>query len=77
VRRLPVKLLQQFGRNVTRRRAELGVTQEALAEQVGISTRYYRSIEAGRRWPSLGVLVELRRALDGPWEDLFLGVGKS
>ena len=46
------------------------MTQEELAEKVGISSRYFQSIEAGTRWPSIGVLVQLRNSLGCAWADL-------
>jgi transcriptional regulator with XRE-family HTH domain len=75
VRRLPPKYLKQFGQNVVRLRSEAGLTQEQLAEKTGISSRYLQSIEAGKRWPSLGVLVQLRRSLGCDWRELFRRLG--
>ena len=71
MRRLPAKYLKQFGQNVIRLRNDAALTQERLAEQIGISARYFQSIEAGKRWPSIGVLLHLRNALACPWEELF------
>jgi DNA-binding XRE family transcriptional regulator len=71
VRRLPAKHLKQFGQNVIHLRNGAKMTQEQLAEKVGISARYFQSIEAGKRWPSIGVLMQLRHALDCHWNDLF------
>ena len=48
------------------------MTQEKLAEKVEISSRYLQSIEAGKRWPSLGVLLRLRSALKCEWSELFI-----
>ena len=71
VRRLPEKHLKRFSRNVIRLRNAAGLTQERLAEKVEISPRYFQSIEAGKRWPSIGVLVRLRNSLKCDWRDLF------
>jgi transcriptional regulator with XRE-family HTH domain len=71
VRRLPAKYLEQFSRNVIRLRNDAGLTQEKVAEMVGISWRYFQSIEAGKRWPSIGVLVQMRNVLSCDWADLF------
>ncbi len=65
----------RFGRNVFRLRQEEGLTQEELAEKVGISVRYAQSIEAGEYWPALPTLLKLRKALGASWEDVFLGCG--
>jgi transcriptional regulator with XRE-family HTH domain len=62
----------QFSRNVVLLRNRAGMTQERLAEKIGISTRYFQSIEAGKRWPTIGVLVQLRNSLRCGWADLFV-----
>lgn len=72
MRRLSTKHLKQFSQNLVRLRTEAGSTQEVLAEKVGISSRYLQSIEAGQRWPSIGVLVQLRNALGCEWAELFV-----
>lgn len=59
----PCPLRIQFGKNVLRLRREKGFTQEALAEKVGLSTRYTQSIEAGEYFPALPTLAKLRTAL--------------
>jgi transcriptional regulator with XRE-family HTH domain len=71
VRRRPAKHLKQFSRNLVRLRSGIGMTQERLAEKIGISPRYLQSLEAGQRWPSIGVLVNLRNALGCEWSDIF------
>jgi len=63
----------RFGQNVSQLRQARGVTQEALAEQVGISARYEQSVEAGEYFPALPNLVKLKRALGVTWDDLFDG----
>lgn len=74
VRQLSERHLGQFGRNLIRLRNDAGLTQEKLAERAGISWRYFQSIEAGKRWPSVGVLVKLRDSLGCEWADLFDGL---
>jgi len=71
----PCPLRTQFGKNVLRLRRERGLTQEALAEKVGLSTRYTQSIEAGEYFPALPTLAKLREALGASWEELFRGCG--
>lgn len=68
------KHLKQFGQNVIRLRNEAGLTQEKVAEKVGISWRYFQSIEAGKRWPSIVVLVRLKDALSSDWAAMFDGL---
>lgn len=72
----PCPLRSQFGKNVTRLRISKGLTQEGLAEAVGISARYFQSIEAGEYFPALPTLTKLRKALDASWNQLFQGCGE-
>ena len=68
------KHLKQFGQNVVRLRNDAGLTQEKLAERVQISSRYYQSIEAGKRWPTIGVLIRLRTEMECDWAAVFEGL---
>ena len=48
VRRLdPARVLSDLGRRVAELRADRGLTQEALAEALEVSSRYVQLIEAG------------------------------
>ncbi len=53
-----------LGRNVRRRRLELGWTQEQLAEKSGFDQRYVSQLENGRRSPTIVSLYELAVALE-------------
>jgi putative transcriptional regulator len=66
----------KFGKNIVVLRARREWTQEKLAEQMGLSTRYVQSLEAGEYYPSLPTLVRLRVALRCRWEELFDGCDK-
>ena len=55
-------------------RKSIGLTQEALAEKLDLSTRHIQSIEGGLRVPSLGVLIRLRDSFGCDWNELFLGL---
>ena len=46
------------------------MTQERLAENVGISCRYLQSVEGGDKLPSIEVLVRIRATLQCRWDDL-------
>ncbi|HEY3861637.1 MAG TPA: helix-turn-helix transcriptional regulator [Verrucomicrobiae bacterium] len=61
----------RFGRNIAALRERRGLTQEKLAEKMGVSARYVQSLEAGEYFPSLPKLVNLRAALRCQWEELF------
>lgn len=70
----PHKLKTQFGQNIVRLRVASGQTQEVLAERIGVSVRYFQSVEAGEYFPSLPVLQQLARHLDCDWNALFAGL---
>jgi molybdate-binding protein/DNA-binding XRE family transcriptional regulator len=53
-------------------RAARGLTQEALAGQVGISRQAYAAIESGNARPSVDVALRIAAALDASVESLFL-----
>lgn len=46
------------------RRAELGLTQEQLAERAGLRQGHLSQLETGSRKPTLPTLLKLRDALD-------------
>lgn len=48
------------------------LTQEALADMVGVSDTYIRKIEAGVRVPSLEMIVEIASALNTTPDHLLL-----
>jgi transcriptional regulator with XRE-family HTH domain len=61
---------KRFGRNVAKLRSISGLSQEKLAELVGLSARHVQAIEAGDYWPTLPTLRKLRMALKTTWEEL-------
>jgi transcriptional regulator with XRE-family HTH domain len=67
----------KFGKNIASLRARRELTQEKLAEKMGLSARYIQSVEAGEYFPSLPTLVKLRAALWCAWEELFDGCDKA
>lgn len=52
-----------FGERVRARRHELGLSQEAMAEQVGIHWTFLGQVERGQRNLNLHNLVKLARGL--------------
>lgn len=60
-----------FGIEVRRRRLGIGLTQEALAHEIGISSNYLSDIERGRRNISINLLFELAAGLQASFEELF------
>lgn len=53
-------------------RAELGVSQQRLADAVGVSRQTIISIEKGRYDPSLPLAFQLAREFNCTIEDLFI-----
>jgi transcriptional regulator with XRE-family HTH domain len=67
---------KRLGKNTATLRARRELTQEQLAEKVGVSARYIQNVEAGEYFPSLPTLVRLRAALRSDWNELFSGCEK-
>jgi DNA-binding XRE family transcriptional regulator len=67
----------RFGKNIAALRTRRDLTQEKLAEKMGVSARYVQSLEAGEYFPSLPILVNLRAALRCHWEEIFDGCDKA
>ena len=61
---------KRVGRNVQRLRGEANLTQEAFAEEIGVSPRYIQSIEAGTGLPSLTIADAMRQVLKTSWNTL-------
>lgn len=57
------ELKTQLGRNVRNRRKELGLSQETLAVDVGVSQSQIANIELGKTWVSSELLVRLATSL--------------
>lgn len=53
----------RLGRNVRHFRRELGLSQEALADDAGIHRTYVSDVERGARNPTITVVEKLARAL--------------
>ena len=62
-----------LGARIRARRRELGLTQERLAERVGISTPFVGHLERAEKVPSLETVVRLSAALELPLDALVLG----
>jgi len=60
----PKELARIVGENVRRRRQELDLTQEALADKLGVTQSYLSEIENGKRSPLLGTLAEFSEVLE-------------
>lgn len=56
-----------IGMNLQRLRTQYGLTQEQLAEKVGISTSFYANLERGNKGVSISVLYDLANCLGVRW----------
>ncbi|OGH15258.1 MAG: hypothetical protein A3H50_03525 [Candidatus Levybacteria bacterium RIFCSPLOWO2_02_FULL_37_10] len=62
---LPYKhTLKQFGQNLQRLRKEKEISQEKLAEKVGVHRTYLSLVEQGQRNPSLKFVYRVTKALN-------------
>ena len=52
-------------------RADLELTQEEMAQRIGIGPRHYQKIEAAEINPTLKTLIAIGHALGIPVRDLF------
>lgn len=64
----------KFGLLVYKRRQEMQLTQEQLAETFGISVQQVRNYESGRCRPSLNSLLNLSRKMNVTVEFLMLAM---
>lgn len=62
---------QLLGARIKELRKGRGITQDQLAERVGLATRYISMIEVGRSSPSLETVENIARALDVQMKVLF------
>ena len=64
-----------FGKAVRRRRRELDLSQEVLAERAGMNRTYVSSVERGERNPTLESIDQFARALNITVSRLFVDYG--
>lgn len=62
-----------FGERLRKRRIAFGVTQESVADQVGITLRWYQRIERGENTVSIDTLLALSRVLSVSIDYLMFG----
>jgi transcriptional regulator with XRE-family HTH domain len=66
------QLKKQFGQRVKRVRLAAKITQERLADSVGVTIETISNIERGVYGPSFDTLEKLATALDTQVRDLFI-----
>ncbi len=68
---MSTRFLAKLGLNLKKYRLEKGLTQENLAEKVGIHPTYVGKLESGKNNPSTKMLYKITRALGIKLSDLF------
>ncbi|HYH75808.1 MAG TPA: helix-turn-helix transcriptional regulator [Candidatus Saccharimonadales bacterium] len=68
------KLLKAFGKRIAEVRKARGVTQQELAERIGMSVVAIAYIETGKRWARLETLSKIAAILKVNIADLFKGL---
>ena len=63
---------QRFARNLKAKRTDLGISQEALAEEAGLHRTYIGSVERAERNVSIDGMERLAKALGVDIADLLL-----
>jgi transcriptional regulator with XRE-family HTH domain len=56
-------VLERIGKRIVKLRRNVGLTQEALAERVGMDVRDFQRIEVGKRNVTVRTLVAISNAL--------------
>ena len=59
-----------LGKNIKKKRKERGLTQQELADKIGISLNFMGKVEVGFSKPSLDTLIEISTALNTEVSDL-------
>ena len=66
-----MKVKTLFGMRIKELRKNSGLSQEELAEQVEISSKYLSRVEMGQHFPSIDTLVKLADVLNVELKDFF------
>lgn len=66
-----------FGKNLRKLRKARNLTQEKLAEELGISTKHVGDLEKGKSFTSGEVMDSIARYFDVGFEELFVSEGKA
>lgn len=64
---------KMIGKNIARRRKQLGMTQAQVEEKADIAYKYLSSIERGHSTPSTEVIMRLAIALDTTPDEFLVG----
>lgn len=67
-----VRPIQKFTCNLKKYRLEKGLTQEELAQLVGVRRETIIRLEAGKYNPSLKLAIDISRVVEVPIEEIFI-----
>lgn len=65
-------MVEDFMRNLKVYRVAQGLTQEQLAEKVGVRRETIMRLEKAQYNPSLKLAIDISRVLNAPIEDIFI-----
>jgi len=68
------KFLKAFGKRVAVLRKDRNITQQQLAENIGVSVVTVANIETGKQWVRPKTLGKIAKSLKVNISDLFLGM---
>lgn len=71
------ELKVQIGSNIREARKAAGLTQEALAEEMGVNKKHISNLECGKNCPSLAALMEINRICNVSCDQLLYGTRKD
>jgi len=66
--------MRTFGENLKRERKLSGLTQQELADKIGIKQQQLSQWECDKFEPTVSSIVALAKALDVSFDDLFDGI---
>lgn len=66
--------MRTFGENLKRERKLSGLTQQELADKIGIKQQQLSQWECNKFEPTVSSIVALAKALDVSFDDLFDGI---
>lgn len=68
------RLLKKFGKRLALVRKDRGITQQQLAEDIGMSVVAIAYLETGKRWARIGTLGKIAQTLKVDVAELFKDV---
>ena len=63
--------IYKFGKNIAKYRKAKGLSQNKLAEILGVSREHLGNIEIGKKTPTMDLLIKIAETLEVKEKDLF------